>query len=93
MQPPGPLRLVIARDDRLILGEKATEANVGGRLAVGEMVNDLARRPTSRPLWPIEFRGFDIGQGRDDIVVARPEASEAGSAIVGVHHANLRRCR
>jgi hypothetical protein len=93
MQPPGPLRLVIACDDWLVLGEKATEANVGGRLAVGEMVNDLARRPTTRPLWPIEFRGLDIGQSRDDIVVAGPESSEALGAIVGVHHANLRRCR
>jgi hypothetical protein len=48
VKPPGPDRLVIALDRWHIVGDQPAQAGVGHRLAVGEVVDDLARRPAVR---------------------------------------------
>jgi hypothetical protein len=45
LKPSGELLLIVALDDGAIFGEQPTQPDCRRHLAIGEMMNDLARRP------------------------------------------------
>jgi hypothetical protein len=47
VEASGESALVVAHDDRIVLGDEAAEADKGGGLAVGEVMDHHARGPLS----------------------------------------------
>ncbi len=77
MEPPSELLLVVPDDRRVVLCDQPAQPDVSRRLAVGEVMGDLASAPTiGRP--SIELFRRDAGQGIDDVVEAGSEAIEKG---------------
>ena len=81
MEPARELDLVVAGDERVVLGDQLAQPDVGGRLAVGEVMGDLARGPVAAGRPAVELVGRDPVEGVDDIVVAGAEAVDEGLTI------------
>src|SRR6185295_7325328 len=54
--PPRELFLVVADDEGRVLGDEPPQTNRRGHLAVGEVMDDLARRPLPGRRPPVQLR-------------------------------------
>src|SRR5439155_863435 len=74
VEPPRPLLLVVALDDRVRLREDVTDTRVGVRLGVGAVADDLVGRPLPR-------RGAPLYRVLRDLGERRLEAGGAGGVL------------
>ena len=74
VQLPGELRLVVALDHGLVVGHEAAQSRERHRLAVGEVMHDLAGGPLSVWLRPVQFLVGDADEGIGEVVHARSVA-------------------
>jgi hypothetical protein len=80
VEPAGELLFVVPGDRRVVLGDQPAQPDVGSRLAVGQVVGDLAGGPAVG--WPaIDLVGRDAGQGLDNVVETSSEAVKESSSV------------
>ena len=79
MEAAGVLVLVVADDDRVVLGDQPPEPDVAVGLAVGEVVGDIPRGPAAVRRGPVELRVGDVRERVDDGLRAGPESVDEGA--------------
>src|SRR5688500_448322 len=84
MEPARVLRLVVADDLRLVLGDEPAKANERGGLAVGEVMDHLPCRPAAIRSWLIELVIGDGVKGGLDLGDAAPESVKQWDPVHGL---------
>ena len=86
METPRVLRLIVATDERIVLGDQAAQPHVGGRLAVGKVVDNLPRGPAAIGCRMVQLGVGDVRDRRLDSGVSTPELVEERGPIHAAKH-------
>ena len=75
----GPGGLVVGLDGGIVLGEREANADEGVHVAVGEVVDELANRPTAVAIGRVELAGFETG---DSVAQVAGKLRQRGDCVL-----------